>query len=747
MASLSTLIAVVVVIPAVLIEVGGIPFSRGGLGQLSRSFFAGRAADPGLAIGWVAGSALVLAWLLWAWMAVCIAVELRSWATGRTRTRLPASRTAQSVAAFLVGTALAVSLGRGVSVPHPRAPAAEMRLTPKGLSDPTDSDVVSIDDLLMAVGGQSGLTQRAGPAPSGLAVGPLLARQLGRTGGSAKPASGSGLPSESSGGTDRSLRGLPKGPGSPSDLTGSAAAVVNWLPPVGSASETVDALVVPRTHLVRSRETLWSIAEDELGSALRWQELAEMNYGVTQEDGWALDRDHWIRPGWRLLLPPWIPSASGTPMPSAPRRAGPSVLDSRESGPGADLPQPGTGRHSQELEIHRGTPSNSGHDIGTDGGAVAGIGTGAGPDSGLTPNRGPALPVVPVGAGVVGAGVVRLLDRMRRAQQRHRTEGGLIRLPDAPGRRFEQRLRVGEGWEVTREVDAAIRNLGSVRGLDGEFPRVLGVRVHSEAIEVVVADTDELPRVERNTVSSTRQPEPLPEDGAPPRDRHHAVAPLMATVGTGPSGLVMVNLESIGSLMVSGSSADADGVVRALALELATSFWSGQFSVAVVGFGSELERFEGVRSYANSTELVHRLVRRRINGAALLRDGPYRSFADARRVEPGDRWAPLVVICGPDVEEEDVVEIVEMAADPVHGTTVIGVGERVEAQYAVRVTGGDWADSLELLGAAVFPQRVGSEEMSAVRALLDTAASRGSVSPVRGSVCEPSHTDATRGGR
>ena len=41
-------------------------------------------------------------------------------------------------------------------------------------------------------------------------------------------------------------------------------------------------------HLVMPRETLWSIAEDRLGSPFRWKEIAELNYDVPQADGGAL---------------------------------------------------------------------------------------------------------------------------------------------------------------------------------------------------------------------------------------------------------------------------------------------------------------------------------------------------------------------------------------------------------------------------------------------------------------------------
>ena len=98
------------------------------------------------------GTALVLAWSLWAWMALCVVIETRSWATGRTPVRLPASRAAQSLAAFLVGTTMAVStVGRAVPAHVGRtAGAAAVSLTPLVPPDPTDDDLVPIAALLTA---------------------------------------------------------------------------------------------------------------------------------------------------------------------------------------------------------------------------------------------------------------------------------------------------------------------------------------------------------------------------------------------------------------------------------------------------------------------------------------------------------------------------------------------------------------------------------------------------------------------
>lgn len=57
------------------------------------------------------------------------------------------------------------------------------------------------------------------------------------------------------------------------------------------------------TVTVHSGDTLWSLAERHLGDGARFSDIAELNYGRPQSDGAHLVDDHWLRPGWALLLP------------------------------------------------------------------------------------------------------------------------------------------------------------------------------------------------------------------------------------------------------------------------------------------------------------------------------------------------------------------------------------------------------------------------------------------------------------
>jgi DNA-binding SARP family transcriptional activator len=86
-----------------------------------------------------------------------------------------------------------------------------------------------------------------------------------------------------------------------------------------------------RVYVVQEGDSLWRIAERELGDGHRWRELFARNQGRRMPDGRVLRDGGLILPGWQLLLPP--PDAVGPP-PTTPRLApaGP--------GPAAGRPEP-----------------------------------------------------------------------------------------------------------------------------------------------------------------------------------------------------------------------------------------------------------------------------------------------------------------------------------------------------------------------------------------------------------------------
>ncbi|MFC8448104.1 LysM peptidoglycan-binding domain-containing protein [Kitasatospora sp. NPDC057223] len=90
----------------------------------------------------------------------------------------------------------------------------------------------------------------------------------------------------------------------------------------------------------RPADSLWSIAERQLGSGSRWVEIAKLNDGRVMDDsGIRFDADRPIQPGWKLLMP-------GDAKPDTATAADPAVPAAPATGQaGTDHQQPGAGQH------------------------------------------------------------------------------------------------------------------------------------------------------------------------------------------------------------------------------------------------------------------------------------------------------------------------------------------------------------------------------------------------------------------
>src|SRR5665213_2489665 len=461
----STLLLVTVGVPVVLVLVGGSPVPHGLVHAVRVDMSLRQLFDKPIADTWIVHAAFALAWCAWLWLSVCVVVEMVSWVSGRTPVRVPGSRTMQAVAAFLVGTTLAVmsadrilgpsvhptarvSLAASASPAPPRTTSRSLGFGPAPGKTPRGVGVVD-----------PGATSTDAYHRATTKTTPILSRSSTPTGA---PRSGSALsegrkidlPSEQASGV----------------VKGSAA----W--PVSETSEEsaelsdlVETVAAPpvRTYVVQPRDTLWSIAASQLGSPLLWPEIAQANYGRPQPDGGVLTDAHWIDPGWVLVLPADASVADAvTPSTSAP--ATPVTAVPASSAP---MPHPATSPHpaatSSSTAAVQADPVRAPQSVHrTDG-----------TPKGQTEERHGGFPVTPIGAGLLGAGLVAIIDRMRRAQQRHRRAGEHIRLPHPALSSLERRLRISDDPSAPYAVDAALRTFASGPSSTG-VPVVAGVRVH-----------------------------------------------------------------------------------------------------------------------------------------------------------------------------------------------------------------------------------------------------------------------------
>ncbi|MFG3517550.1 hypothetical protein [Streptomyces bobili] len=78
--------------------------------------------------------------------------------------------------------------------------------------------------------------------------------------------------------------------------------------PAASTPESRTAYTVRET---RPAESLWGIAEKELGDGERWREIADLNEGRTMVDGTVFRANSFLQPGWKLQMPETAAAAGG----------------------------------------------------------------------------------------------------------------------------------------------------------------------------------------------------------------------------------------------------------------------------------------------------------------------------------------------------------------------------------------------------------------------------------------------------
>ncbi|MET7390487.1 hypothetical protein ACFYPT_38720 [Streptomyces sp. NPDC005529] len=82
-----------------------------------------------------------------------------------------------------------------------------------------------------------------------------------------------------------------------------AAAAQDAAPGKGTQAASRDEGRAYTVREVRPAESLWSIAERELGDGERWREIADLNEGHTMTDGQVFRSNSFLQPGWTLAMP------------------------------------------------------------------------------------------------------------------------------------------------------------------------------------------------------------------------------------------------------------------------------------------------------------------------------------------------------------------------------------------------------------------------------------------------------------
>lgn len=338
----------------------------------------------------------------------------------------------------------------------------------------------------------------------------------------------------------------------------------------GSSTATVDSGT--STHTVEQGDTLWEIAEDELGEGERYTEIVDATGSQQQADGGRLTDPDLIQPGWELQ----VPGADTADSPAAPRPASPDP-----AAPSA---------------------SEGGAAGGSAGGDASGSDSSGSDSSGTGADQGSSDPVliadptsrwgqVVLGlGGITAAGLVGLLELARRRR------AGRLGSPGSPGSSaLERDLRLVADEHTATTIDLALRHIAlSAREAGRALPGLRSVRMTRTQIDVQLADPMRLPAPWTSTAD--------PRLWTLSRDRAATLAgsgleevappfPSLVSIGQDEEEAhILVNLAHSRTFAVVGNNVHTRSTLAAMAISLATTPWSSTTTVTVIGGHPELVR-------------------------------------------------------------------------------------------------------------------------------------------------------------
>ncbi|MFC3687288.1 LysM peptidoglycan-binding domain-containing protein [Aquipuribacter hungaricus] len=409
-----------------------------------------------------------------------------------------------------------------------------------------------------------------------------------------------------------------------------------WTPPTSATSPTAGPTAVPPaapdatgSHVVTAGDSLWEIAESQLGDGNRYPELAAAAAGATQPDGQQLTDPDVIRPGWVIPLPTTSDRATAEPAtaPTAtvsapPAPAGlPTAQDVADAGAPAAAPteasQPagdalarpdtdqdaaaGTAQAPDRSQVDRtsgaaGVAAPTDADV-TDMADIADMA-----DAGDAPDEGDAELIEPAwlvtglsGAGaVLAAGMLLLLRQRRAGQSRARRPGRALTVPSPELYPTERSVLVSAPVvEVVERLDEVLRRLGTRHVSSGEpLPAVAAVALDAAGIVLHLGTPTVLPAPWSGSSDGLRWLFPATAETSevgPLNADQPAPFPVLVTVGTDDHGATwLLNLESLGAVRLVGDPERAVALLRYVAAELACNLWSNGVSVDCVGVAAEL---------------------------------------------------------------------------------------------------------------------------------------------------------------
>jgi nucleoid-associated protein YgaU len=370
---------------------------------------------------------------------------------------------------------------------------------------------------------------------------------------------------------------------------------VGWrlqLPSDATAQEAVRSDDGRKVHVVEPGDTLWDIADGELGDPYRYPEIFDLNDDAedVQPDGRRLEDPDLILPGWELELPNDDPAVAEPPGPLHPDAAGSQPDDPATSTEAASAP-PLTSRSSlppsQTVGSSAETPANAdtsdlapADDTGSsDTAAVAG--TLAGVTGALAAGLALRIAVLRRRRSVRGARNSTALSATLTE-----TEGAVLAAADVPLVRWA-------GQQLARLVASLNRRQVTSGPLAVEVSEEAGIELLWETPQ------PEAPSPWQVADGGWAWRLPYDPDGEVPAADLPSPIPGLVTIGERDGRRLLLDLEAYGAVTLDGPTEHVDALLRSIAVELASDDELADSYVLTVGVDAgvvHLDRLTSMQS-------------------------------------------------------------------------------------------------------------------------------------------------------
>lgn len=440
-------------------------------------------------------------------------------------------------------------------------------------------------------------------------------------------------------------------------------------------------------YVVRPGDSLSVIAQHERGDAALAGAVFEMNEGVIQSDGKPLVDPNRLLPGTHLHLPDDTQPASEQP--SLPTTPLPSTPTSAPPSPTTTAPMTPPPSPPTSEVLHSPPANQVNGQSSANAGRRLEIGVGA------------------LALLLGGGGAVRWIARLRRRQLRDLDLHQRLPVADVAARHAESVVRaVADDQDtVASWVDAAQRTLSrSLRQQQPlQWPRVESVLVGESGVEFELAEPladapEGFHAVDNGKV--WRLDGDVELEGALVLDER-PLFPALLAVGMTPYGVRLINLEEVGCLSVEGDPTQSRAYLANAVFALSgTSSWSQReflpsIDLIVHGAGGGFELPDDVVMTVDLDAAVRNLVSASDRDKQALASQASSGLLRARVRSDGDVWASRVVVnfSSPNEAIESAIDVLGRSSSP-QALLTMGPVAGSRWRLVLDANGSGWLDPL-----------------------------------------------------